>query len=116
VGSHGPTIGPVQFRGVRGAAVPKTKVLLVVRAPTHGELVLTGRRCADWAPLRFSYGRARGASAYAIESAGPETGRPGYFLPSKPGNWQVTLTRGTTVVGSFVFCVSASRASPAPCR
>jgi hypothetical protein len=123
--ARGPVIGAVQFRGIRSAATPATKVLLVVRAATGGDLVLSGRRCADGRRLRFWYGNrpslpdrvtpTTGSQTYLIEATGPEPGRPGYFLPSKAGDWQVVLTRRQMIVGSFVFCASSSSSSPAPC-
>jgi hypothetical protein len=115
----------VEFRGIRSAVVPATKVLLVVRAATRGAVVLAGRRCADGTPLRFWYGTrpalpasvtpATGSRTYEIAATGPEKGRPGYFLPSKPGAWRVSLVRRRTVIGTFVFCASASLESPRPC-
>jgi hypothetical protein len=103
--ARAPAAGPVQFRGIRRAAVPKSKVLLWTTEPTRGGVVLRGARCADGTPMRFSYRTTVSDSSLTLD-APAGTGIPGYTLWSKPGKWKLTVWRSGRLLGSVVFCVA----------
>jgi hypothetical protein len=123
-GARGPIVGPIQFRGIRRAAVPASKVLLWTREATNGAVVITGRNCADGTPMRLWYGgkpelpdtitSTTGDLSYVLHgSAG--SGRPGYLLWSTSGNWKLTVSRAGRPLGTLVFCVSATTGSSRGC-
>jgi hypothetical protein len=124
-GAKAPIVGPIQFRGIRLAAVPASKVLIFVREATKGDVVITGRRCADGTRMRLWYGDkpelpdtitpSTGDASFTFRGeAGSD--RAGYLLWSKPGNWSLTVSRAGRQLGLLIFCVSARADTAAPCH
>jgi hypothetical protein len=122
--SSAPLAGPIQFRGLREAAVPASKVLLWTKTSTHGTVLIRGVRCADGTQMRFWYGKSEkppdpvrpstGEPSYAL-NAPAGTGTAGYVLWSKAGDWKLTVWRSGRRIGSLVFCVSQIEQDPFPC-
>jgi hypothetical protein len=122
---HAPVAGPIHFRGIRVAAVPGNKVLLWTARATIGTVMIRGFRCADATPMRFWYRQAAelprtirpttGDTSYGL-SAPAGSGKPGYILWSKPGDWKLTVWMNGRAVGSFVLCVAVDMRTPTPCK
>ena len=97
---------------------------VTVAEPTRGAVVITARNWPDGTPMRLWYGgkpelpdtitSTTGDLSYALRgSAG--SGRPGYLLWSKSGNWKLTVSRAGRPLGTLVFCVSAITGSSQGC-
>ena len=119
-------------------AVYPTKVLIQApKPPLQADLTLRGFECASGIPLRFWY-PTRGEPRYPLAELGPASSEElrqagsvvavlhrarhaqptkrngpltdyrGYILFSQPGMWKVVVRRGTRVLGTAIFRVTAS--------